>query len=154
MDVQAFRDVATRLQPLRRMLNDLSLAADLAVQTDAEHRELRVAVEALRTQVDAYKTQAAQLEDSLPAQQAKVNANLAALQASYEDRACVLADKAKIAEANSEFRVKQAEALASAAEQATDSLVDMLKAEEQKAQGQLDAAKAAYETFLASVRVG
>ncbi len=153
MDLQAFRDVATRLQPLRRILNDLTLAADLAVQANAEHVEKQLALEALRTQVEALRAEAADLEGSRPARQAKVDAQLADLQAAYEARAQELHTQMKATEADCATRTKRADAEADAAERDKDALLDMLAAEEQKAQAKLDATKAAYEAFLASVKI-
>jgi len=107
--LQLFRDVSTRLNPLRRFLTDIETAAKSATQVYQIQQELAETVEVLLTQKQGLEAEVAdlsdqkamasgQLEATLVAIDDQVNAKQAAARAVLDDLQAQVAEAQSVAQ--------------------------------------------------------
>lgn len=152
MDLEAARDASTRLEPLRRLLADVKLVVDSAIQTKQDQEEAATAAAALRSEIEDLRTHLADLD----------NRKHRALQ-TYELEAVQYAKLA--AKGTADFHARKAAMDADlaaytaqlSAEQATvlsaySARIAAAKAETDKAEQDLAATQSALEVLQARVR--
>lgn len=152
MDLTAARDASIRLEPLRRLLADVKLAVDGAVQAQQDQQEAATATEALRNQVEDLRAQLVDLRMTLG--QAQATCELEAIR--YQNLAAQQRDEYQVQKDTADAALVEYKARLQAQRTGIEgqekALVDAAVLVRLKAEQDLAAVQSALETLQARVK--
>ena len=86
MDLQNFSDVSTRLEPLRRFLTDIDMAAKLVVEAQRTHQELATSIDELAAHKQNLVAEVAFLQEQRDEAQGQLGGTLDAIAAKVAEK--------------------------------------------------------------------